>query len=120
METTGRITAVLPKQSGVSQRTGNPWQRQDIVIEFAAGSYYRKVAMTISGENVDRFANLMVVGQTVTAHWDVNAREWNGRWFNEITAWNITADNTAANAAATTVHTDQGAAPFPPEQEQPF
>ena len=33
MELTGKIIAVLPANSGVSARTGNPWMSQEYVIE---------------------------------------------------------------------------------------
>ena len=33
MELTGKIIAVLPANSGVSNRTGNPWMSQEFVIE---------------------------------------------------------------------------------------
>lgn len=116
MEITGTIFVVLDKKSGVSQNTGNQWQRQEFVIDHPSGSYSKKIAMTISGENVDRFADCLQVGQKVKVSYDINAREWQGRWFNEISAWNIQADNSEANKAVTTVH---GVAdeddPFAPE-----
>ena len=33
MEITGKIIAVLPANSGVSARTGNPWMSQEYVLE---------------------------------------------------------------------------------------
>ena len=34
MEFEGRILKVLPKQEGVSERTGNPWATQEFVFEY--------------------------------------------------------------------------------------
>ena len=34
MEYTGRISKVLPKRSGTSQRTGNEWQTQPFIFEY--------------------------------------------------------------------------------------
>ena len=32
MEVEGKISVVMPAQSGVSQRTGNPWMSQEYVV----------------------------------------------------------------------------------------
>ena len=41
MDLTGKVIAILPASSGVSQRTGNPWMSQDYVIEVP-GQYPKK------------------------------------------------------------------------------
>ena len=50
MELTGKIIAVLPANSGVSNRTGNPWMSQEYVIEVP-GQYPRKCVFRIFGED---------------------------------------------------------------------
>lgn len=115
MEVTGTIFAILEKKSGISQNTGNQWQRQEFVIDHPSGSYSKKIAMTISGEAVDRFADVLQVGQKVKVSYDINTREWQGRWFNEISAWNIQADFTETNKAVTTEHVAAEEDPFAPE-----
>ena len=47
MELTGKIIAVLPANSGVSNRTGNPWMSQEYVIEVP-GQYPRKCVFRIT------------------------------------------------------------------------
>ena len=46
MELTGKIIAVLPANSGVSNRTGNPWMSQEFVIEVP-GQYPRKCVFRV-------------------------------------------------------------------------
>ena len=56
MELVGTIIAVLPAQSGVSQRTGNPWMSQDYVLEVP-GQYPRRCTFRIFGEDrIKQFA----------------------------------------------------------------
>ena len=50
MELTGKIIAVLPANSGVSNRTGNPWMSQEFVIEVP-GQYPRKCVFRVFGED---------------------------------------------------------------------
>lgn len=88
MEFTGKIIAVLEARGGVSSRTGNPWKTQDYVIEETMGQFPKRMAFNVFGEeNISRF-NIQV-GQELTVSFDINAREYNGRWYNDIRVWNV-------------------------------
>lgn len=88
MEFTGKIIAVLEARGGVSSRTGNPWKSQDYVIEETMGQFPKRMAFNVFGEeNISRF-NIQV-GQELTVSFDINAREYNGRWYNDIRVWNV-------------------------------
>ena len=119
MELTGRIIAVLPAQSGVSARTGNNWMSQDYVIEVP-GQYPRKCLFRIFGEDRIKQFNIQQ-GEDVTVQFDIDAHEFNGRWFNDIRAYNVIRGQVAsvANAPQTSPFppTDGATAPFPPAQE---
>ena len=110
MELTGKIIAVLPANSGVSSRTGNPWMSQEYVIEVP-GQYPRKCLFRIFGEDRIKQFNIQM-GEDVTISFDIDAHEYNGRWFNEIRAYNVT------RGAAPVAGAPQ-AAPFPPQQAAP-
>ena len=125
MELTGRIIAVLPAQSGVSARTGNNWMSQDYVIEVP-GQYPRKCLFRIFGEDRIKQFNIQQ-GEDLTVQFDIDAHEFNGRWFNDIRAYNVIrgqqpvagAPVAAAGApqAAPFPPADGATAPFPPAQE---
>lgn len=92
MEIEGRIIYTSPVARGVSQASGKAWARQTAVLE-THGQYPRKCAFTVLGdERIDRFA--MTVGEECRVSFDIDAREYNGRWYNDITAWNVTATAT--------------------------
>ena len=113
MEFTGRIIQVLEPRGGVSNRTGNPWKTQEFVIEESMGQYPKRMVFNVFGEeNLNRF-NIQL-GQELTISFDINAREYNGRWFNDIRAWNVVPAAPAAPASAAPAA--QPAAPFPPAQ----
>ena len=120
MELTGRIIAVLPANSGVSQRTGNPWMSQEYVIEVP-GTYPRKCVFRIFGEDRIKQFNIQP-NEELTVSFDIDAHEYNGRWFNEIRAFNIVRGQAVqqpavAPAAGATVAGAPVAAPFPPQQD---
>jgi hypothetical protein len=121
MELTGRIIAVLPANSGVSARTGNPWMSQEYVIEVP-GQYPRKCVFRIFGEDRIKQFNIQN-GEDITIQFDIDAHEYNGRWFNEIRAYNVVRGQVPPVAGAAPVASpfppqpDAATSPFPPAQE---
>ena len=82
---TGKIIAVLPKKSGTSAR-GTQWSSQTAVIETHE-QYPKRVAFDVLGDKITEF-NLQV-GEEVTVSFDINAREYNGKWWNSVNAWQV-------------------------------
>jgi hypothetical protein len=118
MELTGKIIAVLPANSGVSNRTGNPWMSQEFVIEVP-GQYPRKCVFRVFGEDRIKQFNIQQ-GEDLTIQFDIDAHEYNGRWFNEIRAYNVVRGQVqpAAGMQQAAPFPPAGAtAPFPPAQE---
>ena len=86
MELIGKIIQVLPLQSGTS-KAGNAWKKQEYILETLGTQYPRKVCFNLFGDNVDKFP--MQVGQDVTVSIDIESREFNGRWYTDVRAWNV-------------------------------
>ena len=87
MELTGRIIAILEAKSGTSSKTGNPWMMQGYVIEVP-GQYPRRCMFSVFGE--DRIKQLNIQnGEDLTVQFDIDAREYNGRWYNDFRAYNV-------------------------------
>ncbi|MGN0235652.1 MAG: DUF3127 domain-containing protein [Paludibacteraceae bacterium] len=99
MDIVGKIIQVLPLQSGTSSRTGNSWQVQSYVLETQE-QYPRKVCFEIFGE--ERIKNNPCnIDDLVTVSFDIESREFNGRWYTSIRAWRVQqGDQTAAQPAA--------------------
>lgn len=118
MDITGTIIAALTPAMGRSQRTGNPWMKQEYVIEVP-GMYPRRCCFSLFGEDrIKQFA-LQVGEQNVTVQFDIEAHEHEGRWYNEIRAWNVIragqqAQGAQASGSSGAQMPMQGAAPFPP------
>ena len=113
MDLTGKIIAILPAQSGVSARTGNSWMSQDYVLEIPNGQYPRRMLFRVFGEDRIKQFNIQPADE-VTVQFDIDAHEYQGRWYNDIRAFNVFRGQPAqAVPAAATV---AGAAPVPPAQ----
>ena len=94
MEVVGKIILKLPLQSGVSQ-AGNNWKKQEYVLE-TEDSYPKKVHFDFFGDKADQFP--LNVGDRVRLSFDIESREYNGRWYTSIRGWK--AEAAAAAAAA--------------------
>ena len=86
MELAGKVIAVLEPRGGVS-RTGNPWKVQEYVIE-THDQYPRRMCFDVFGEDKINQFNIQV-GEELNVSFDIDAREWQGRWFNSIRAWKV-------------------------------
>ena len=96
MELRGKVIAVLPERSGVSAR--GEWKSQDYVIE-THDQYPRKMVFGVFGaDRISRF-NIQV-GQEVTVSFDIDAHEYQGRWFNNIRAFDVRQVDPATVGAA--------------------
>ena len=113
MDLSGKIIAILPASSGTSSRTGNPWMSQDYVIEVP-GQYPRRMVFRVFGEDRIKQFNIQA-GEEVTVQFDIDAHEYQGRWFNDIRAFNIIRGHVAQSIPVATTIAGAGAdAPFPP------
>ena len=76
MEITGKIIQVLPEVGGVS-KAGNEWKKQEYVLETHDQP-----------------------GEELTVSFDIDSREYQGRWFTSINAWKVDRPMAAAPQAA--------------------
>ena len=112
MEIQGKVIAVLPERSGVSAR--GEWKLKTYVIETQE-QYPKKMAFDVFG--ADRIANFDIhLGEVINVSFDIDAREYQGRYFNQIRAWNVTKVSQQATAQARAV-VSQPSAPYTPHAQ---
>ncbi len=92
MEIVGKIILALPEVSGVSQSSGKPWKKREYVLETME-TYPKKVFFDFFGDRADQYP--LQVGQEIKLSFDIDSREYNGRWFVGIRAWKAEAPNAA-------------------------
>ena len=130
MELTGTIIAIMPAKSGVSARTGNPWMTQEYVIEVP-GQYPKKCVFSIFGEDRIKQFNLQPGEQNVTVQFDIDAKEHNGRYYNDNRCYSVLRAGQRATQPAASAGPQQpdmfagqgqqqapAANPFPPADGQ--
>lgn len=117
MEVKGKIIAVLPEISGTS-KAGNPWKKREYVLETLE-NYPKKVHFDFFGERADQFP--LNLGDVITLSFDIESREYNGRWFTSIRGWKAEKGDAAmagapaapAQAMPASAYPGAGAPPAP-------
>ena len=111
LEIEGRIFSILPLQSGTS-KAGNEWKKQDFVLETET-QYPKKVCMTMWGEKIEQFN--ISEGDKVRAAFDIESREYNGRWYTDVKVWRVTKLDGAGSGSAS----GSTGVPHPADQSNP-
>lgn len=83
-EIKGKIIAILPIQTG--QGKNGTWRSQDYVLE-TADQYPKKVCFNLFGDKIDQYQ--IGIDETVNISFDVESREYNGRWYTTVRAWKV-------------------------------
>ena len=80
-----QIEKILDKQTFTSSKTGNVYEKFFFVGKTQA-QYPKIIAFSVMGK--EKFEKLgIVVGKSYNISFDVESREWNGKFFTDITAW---------------------------------
>lgn len=92
MNFTGKIIAICPMQTGQKQ-DGTQWRSMDIVVEeLNGGQYPAQGVFNIYGDKIDKFVNLLVMGNVVSLEFDFRARPSQkdpNRWFGTSGVWKM-------------------------------
>ena len=94
MEITGKIIAVLEPRKGTSSRTGSEWICGQYVLE-TMDQYPRKLFFEVFGADRMQQFNIQL-GEIMTVSFDIDAREYQGRWYNGVRAFRVDRNVQAA------------------------
>lgn len=123
----GTIEKLMPISKGISA-SGREWVKQDIVMSMANGQFVKHFAASVMGqERIDNFK--LRVGDNIVAYLDIDAKEYNGRWYNSINIWKVervgangnnnnNASSVNQNGSSQTQSNQQQSEPMPPKQQQ--
>lgn len=86
-QVTGKIVYIQPEQSGTSVTSGKTWKRQTFILESQAGRHTSTIAFDLWNDNLDKWRPR--VGDQVTASLEVSSREYQGRYYHDVTAYEV-------------------------------
>lgn len=113
----GIISHMGEIQQGTSQN-GYDWARQIIVIDVASfNGTFSKIALTAQNQRVDDLQEFQI-GDRVEVGYSVTAREWEGKWFNNVDLISINFLDEVAQAAPAPTPEPRQVAPAAPAAPQ--
>ena len=103
MQLTAKLVSVLPVQTG-SGKNG-PWKKQDIIVE-TEGQYPKKVCVSVWGDKISE--SQLKPGLTLNISFDIESREYNGRWYTDVKAWKVETGDPGKQTGNENDYTDGG------------
>ena len=97
MQLTAKLIQLLPPQTG-SGKNGQ-WKKQDIIIE-TDGQYPKKICISVWGDKINE--SQLKPGNELKIDFDIESREYNGRWYTDVKAWKIESTGNQPQDAAPT------------------
>lgn len=112
MDFKGVIKKVLPANSGM--KNGKSWVSQNFVIEEVGQRFNQSIVFNVFGQDrIDQFQ--LTEGLLVTVQLDFKANEWQEKFYNRVTCYNVIHES-----ATTAQPTQAGATNNYPVQPQPI
>ncbi|NMM49659.1 DUF3127 domain-containing protein [Flammeovirgaceae bacterium KN852] len=116
LEFNAKLVQKLPIQEG--QGKNGPWKKQDIIVETIEDKFPKKICVSIWGDKIDD--SLLNIGAMLNIAFNVESREFNGRWYTDIKAWKVQPMNAGQPSGGNaSMPPDYPQAPMPTE-EPPF
>lgn len=84
MQLTVKLLQLLPLQTGNGKN--GQWKKQDIIVE-TDGTYPKKICVSIWGDKIQE--SQLQPGSMLKIDFDVESREYNGRWYTDVKAWKV-------------------------------
>ncbi len=90
LELVAKLERHLPVQSGKSAR--GDWSKQEFVVE-TQDTYPKKICMNVWGEDKIKELQNYNEGELLRISFNLESREFNGRWYTDIRAWKLERAN---------------------------
>lgn len=117
LEISGKIFSILPSQNGQGQN--GPWVKQNFIIE-TADRFPKKVCLIAWNDKAEALAQLKQ-GDEVKVSFDLESREFNGRWYTDAKVWKMEVVNqTSTRASEPSRSLNNEEAPPPVNDDLPF
>lgn len=102
MELSGKIFKVMPLETGEGKN--GVWKKQQIIIETTSDKYPKKVAVQLWGDLTDKGFQ---EGAEISVEFDVESREYNGKWYTDAKGWRINKNTSDAPAQQQTTTSNE-------------
>ncbi|NUM49690.1 MAG: DUF3127 domain-containing protein [Flavobacteriales bacterium] len=89
MEIAVKLIQLLPLQTGMGKN--GEWKKQEFIVETLGSQYPKKICISVWGDKINE--SILKEGNELNVSFDVESREYNGRWYTDVKAWKIELAN---------------------------
>jgi len=82
MKIKGVITKILPVKSGKT-KADKDWSNQDFIVEHESGEYPKSIVISVFNGKI----TIPTIGSEVEVDINIDVTEWEGKFYNKITAY---------------------------------
>jgi hypothetical protein len=115
MQLTAKLIQLLPQQTGTGKN--GQWKKQDMIVETEA-TYPKKICVSVWGDKIDTVS--LQTGNLLKIDFDVESREFNGRWYTDIKAWKIEVAGSTSTAGIEKATSNTGPENVQNDDDLPF
>lgn len=94
-EIVGKLYKKFPAES-----KSPTFQTREFVLEFAEGNYPQLIKFQLTQDRCQLLENYEE-GEEIKVHFDLNGREWQGKFFTNLTCWRIEKSSGAEGTTST-------------------
>lgn len=87
MELVERLVKVCDPVT-MTGKKGNTFTKQELIFE-TVGDYPHKICVTLMGDKAVKDPSILEIGKILSVNYEIDSREYNGKWFTTIKAWRI-------------------------------
>lgn len=120
MQISATLISILSPQSGTGKN--GEWKKQDLVFE-TQDQFPKKICISFWGDKLQSIS--LLESEKYTIDFDVESREYNGKWFTDVKGWKIaqiseSIDDYTTNSKTITKEIDKNSVFTEEEDELPF
>lgn len=86
MEIKGKVTSVSPMQTGEGKN--GQWKKNGMMVVYKDGEYEKSAYIQGFNKSADAIEQVQV-GDEVTVQFNVESREYNGKFYTDLRAWKV-------------------------------
>jgi hypothetical protein len=116
MDISGKFMQQLPVQTGEGKN--GTWQKGGFIIETSNEKFPKKVCFTTWGDIIGQTQGFQP-GEMVKVYFDLESREYSGRWYSDIKAWKVENASNAAPSNNMPSNTGRSSEPASPNTSTP-
>ena len=96
MQLTAKLTQLLPIQTGTGKN--GEWKKQDIIVNTAHPRAFFKKLICVSIWDNDINDTLLQIGNQLIIDFEIESREFNGKWYTNLKATKIEVSETSSKS----------------------